>query len=313
MYNKCGEGGVSMQVNSLVNSKTDFGHKRKDNISEAVAFVNMDNAQLRNLAYNISYDKEDQRKTQNRLLAAFLAMPVIDIVSRGILAKKEYKTPQNELIRVGNKLSTKARAVGKTAAGWTGCLALLGAYGLIKDGINSHSDSMKDFNQEHPILSFVVDLGVLMAGLAIGKKGFDKLKSKFPETVAKLKKDTHKFFAKLDNTKISKEKMPKMAQRTADFRENHPELSKFGRAFLENSVLVGLGVGVLGSIGVANKEQKRIEKNYKKLKKIQAQTAKQLVNVLEEERTILVQNQKPAEKQVSKSHHPEPEPDEENL
>lgn len=314
-----------MQVQSIGISTTEaFGHKHRDKMADATAFVNLDDSQLRDLAYSLSYDKESQKKAKNKMWAAFLAMPVIDTISRGILAKNETINAEKKIVKLGETtLSTKLRATGKTAVGWLGGLAIVGLYGGVKAAINNSSEGSRDFDHDHPILSFIVDMGLILGAFALGSVGLKKLNGKFPQIRSNIASKIETLSSKIDKSKLNNKTYVEMSKKVAEFGEKHQGLAKVGKSILENSLLVGLGVSILGSIGVSRKEQKRVEHNYKELKEAQLQTAQKLTKVLGTQRDVLAQNQiilaKELEYQINKQqahqaehhveHHPEPEPE----
>jgi len=235
---------------------------------KAVAFVNLDDQQVRRLAYLSSVDKKGDKKNRQSALSMLYALPIVAGLSRGILKE--------------GKLSTKAFAASKTAGGWVAGLMALGAYNMIKKAVISDSKTVKNFEANNPVASMVIDVGIFAGVLALGTKNAGKLRAKIAKVAPKLVKNviskliTAKTF--LDKTKLNKEILPKVTKHVASLAEKAPWATGASRFVLRNSVLVLLFAGILKSSSDSKQKQERIVNNYKQIKEAQYQIAKRLAS-----------------------------------
>lgn len=302
-----------MNVKNVSGSNLGF-QSRKDKtspvdktIKQAIDFVNLDDSQLKQIAYQSSYDKKEHKRQKGNLTKLLLAIPVVDTVAKGILTKKVYLSEGDELLGiVGGSLGDKAFMSSKVAGKWAGGIAAVGAYNVVKHAIVSDSDTVKKFEQNHPILSFMGDIGVILTGLTLGSIGLDKFNEKYPkslETFIEKRSEVRKF---LDNTKFNKEIMPKISEFVAK-ADSHASISMTaGRLALYYSWAFVLGAGIFKAVQYAANNQKKVENNYYALKDQQKNVAKNMVNiigcragVLEYQNKMLV-NELVKEKQMQK-------------
>lgn len=269
-----------MQVQLVGNQNSNAGFGSKKQIEKASAFVNMDDSQLKSLAYETSINKKEEKKQQNSLIRTFCAIPIVDTIAKGILAGKNID------------LSTRAMASGKAAGSWALTLGAIGLYDVAKKAITSNSKTLQTFQQDNPIASLVVDLGLIFGGFAAGTKGWNKLKAgiaeKYPEKIAKIKTE---IFDMIDSSKLNKEILPKVSERAAAFAEKMPKLAKGGKIALANSMFILLGIALVKMIKHTSDTRKKIEHNYETLKNNQLEVAKYVANTMSVERDVLAQNQ----------------------
>lgn len=284
-----------MQIQSIGNQNTGF--KSKNKMDEASAFVNMDDSELRRLAYVRSNNNEENQKQNNSITRTICAIPVVDTIANGILAEKFVINANSGEILEACKpsLSTKVHTAGNTAIGWAAALGFVGLYNAVKDSVVSKSPSLQRFNNDHPVGAFITDVGLILGGFILGGFGLTKLhnniKEKHPEKVVESEEHLKQLWGKIDNTKFNKETLPKITARLAEFEKEAPGLFKAGKFALANSMWILAGVAVLQTIKHSNKRQEKIDKNYQTLKMAQLETAKHLVNTLSVERDVLAQNQ----------------------
>lgn len=280
-----------MQVKSVENTNSNIGFRSKKRIEEATAFVNMDDSQLQFLAYTGTLDKNKEKKRRNSLTRTFYALPVVDTIASGILAKRVYENKAG-IKRVGKTLlSTRVKAAGITAGIWGLALTGIGMYNVIKRSIVSHSETLQNFERNNPVTSFLLDVGAIFGGLALGGVGIAKFMKKHPEKVVNLNKKANKVLAKLDKTKLNKEILPSISKGVAKVAQKAPWAIKAGKFALVNSIWAILGVALLKMAKYAKDDRKEAEQNYQILKNKQLGTAKYLVNALGVERDILAQAQ----------------------
>lgn len=328
---------VLMRIQSVenTNSSIGFGSKKKDNVAKASAFVNMDDSQLRTIAYINATDKKTEKKQQNTITGMFYSLPIIDTIASGILVDKSNKLTKSAYKALkSSPLSTRAEAAAKTAGIWGVILVVVGLFNAFKKAIGKQSPELREYGQEHPIGSFILDIGAIFGVLALGGLALKKFA---PEKVEELKSKFKNSIDKLDDTKFNKETLPKIVKTISGFAKKAPKLAKAGRIALVNSVWIFLGASILKSISYSAQQQKKVEQNYQALKQKQFEAAKYVANTVGVERDILAQNQvelmkelrnqmnkstKPLDKEsvtesveltkeetvkISKTHHPDPE------
>lgn len=306
-----------MQVKSIENTDQRVKFKSSADMQMASSFVNMNDDQLKDLAYISAVNRDDNKKRRRSVLALFYAMPVVDSITSGILPT--VLTPTNKILKIKNaSLGKRTALASKTAGKWALILATVGIYNSAKKAIVSDSKGSQNFGQKHPVLSFIIDIGIILGGLALANKGIQKLvnkpsvqNSKFMQNL-KLKSIQAKHW--LDNTKFNKEVLPILSEGASKLSEKLPRVSKVTKGLIANSVLVVFVAGLIKMFRHSNKENKKIEKNYNELKDAQLKTAKHLTNALAVERDILAKEKHELKTELRhekhKQHHPEPEDDE---
>lgn len=273
-----------MQTQSIGNTYSDVRFKAKNDSrsSDMVAFVDLNDRQLRNLAYSMNRNNESSaKKSKNHYASTFLAMPIVDTLASGILVEKFSSVSKEhaELLRKA-PLSTRTFCTAKTAANWGVGLGIIGLYNVAKKAITSQSTSANNFNQEHPIASFLTDMAVITAGFFVALKGMGKTASKYfaknPNKAAKLEDNMTQMATKLDNSNFNKKVLPKIVEKAAKFAEKAPFLAKAGRFALANSVWIILGASLLHTDGPSRKEQAKAEETFQKLKLVQAKAREKI-------------------------------------
>lgn len=290
-----------MQIQSIERNKVNF-QSRNNNLEKASAFVNMDDSAIQEVAYQISYDKKNSKKQKNTMLKMFFAIPIVDTLASGILvgksplgknfiAKTNLDSETATDILRNASLKNRIKAAGSTAKGWALVLGLIGAYSVVKNAVVSQSDSAQNFERKNPLGSFLLDLGILIAGVFAGSKGISKLKEKFPNAGKEINTKADKMLNKLNKTKFNKSILPTLSEGAAQFAEKMPGLAKATRFTIANSMWIIL-IGGLAKLGLrTNRNKQRAERTYVELKKAQVETAKHLTNALQVERDILAQDQ----------------------
>lgn len=294
-----------MQIQSIGNQN--IGFKSKNKMEEASAFVNLDDSELRQLAYASSDDNKENKKQSNSITRTLCAIPIVDTIASGILAQKiVLNANSGEILETCKPaLSTKVHAAGNTAIGWAVALGFVGLYNAVKNSVVSKSPSLQRFNNEHPVGAFITDVGLILGGFILGGFGLAKLhnniKEKHPERIVEGQEHLKQLHEKMDNTKFNKETLPKITAKLAEFEEKMPRLFKAGKFALANSMWILAGVAILQTIKHSGDRQEKIDQNYQTLKMAQLQTAKHLVNTLSVERDVLAQNQVKMAKDLRKA------------
>lgn len=191
-----------MQVNSVslanANSKPVFKGPRED----LEDFAYMDEESTRNLALaRTSKDVKDKKhKAISRAL--YLAAPL----SGGLAAA--CSVPSKVLTKVGGVNVSRATRIAAGAAGALrlGALFLgIDAIFALKNKIDNSSETMREFSQKHPLMSFFGTVAASFAAFYGLKHGAAALSKKLPSTgkhPMKAVRSLLKFSEKLNNSKI---------------------------------------------------------------------------------------------------------------
>ena len=286
-----------MQVQSISNTRSDVNFKSASATDKATAFVNMDESQVRLIAYSSGHDKNKEKKNKNSLMKTFYAIPVVDTIATAVLVNKRTNLTNEAIAELRKtKLSTRLRAAAGTAAFWAVSLSAIEIYGLIKKGVASKSPKAKKFDRENPATSVVTDMAAITAGGILGIMGLSKLARKSleknPEKTVEAEKTIRKMKLLINRSHFNQVTLPKLAQRMAEFAETSPRLAKAGRFALVNSVLILFGLGFLNMVGQAKSEKNRVEGNYLKLKQTQLNVAKHLIGNLNDDKKVLIEELK---------------------
>lgn len=282
-----------MQVQGI-KANTNFEAKRRNNVEDIETLVNLDDSQLRYIAQLNNQNSKKNKQDAKKANALFWAIPIVDTIASGVLFAKTSridKQTTKELIKT--PLSSRAAVATGAGARWAGALGVIGIYSVAKKALVSNSKHLQYFEQNNPMASFLIDMGVLFTALTAGQRLLEKKLSKSFETspektVDKLSKIGQKF-TKLDETKFAKNTFPKIQKSLTNFVEKTPKLAKAGRFALANSVWILLGAGLLSSAHNSVKKSRRIEENYNQLKQTQFEAAKFLAARRELESEILAE------------------------
>lgn len=266
-----------MQVQSIGNN---IRFSSDANTEKAKAFVNMNDSQIKTMAYIAAQDKNTEKKSKKSIISSLYALPVVASISSGILTK--------------GRLGTRAVATGKTAASWGGALLVLGGYNAVKNAVVSRSEKLQKAEQENPLLSLIADVGLFIGALSLGTKGARKAGAKLLEKSPNLALNA---FTKLQDTKrlinksmLNKKVLPAILNGVSKLEKKAPWAVAAGTTVIANSVLITFLTGILRGNSHVKQTNKEIEKNYKELKEAQINTAKHLTNVLSVRNDVLAQD-----------------------
>ncbi len=269
-----------MQVQLIENRNSKLGFN-SNAIEQASNFVNMDNSELRYLAYKSSYDPKKEQENRKSIVKTLYTIPVAETIAAGVLTK--------------SVLSDKVVSAAKKAGSWAGVIALVSLYSSVKNAIVSKSPSLQNFQQQNPFLALLADIGIISTSFIFGRAGIanlkDKVLKKYPDKVDKYSDKVADVKKWLNKTKLNKEILPKISAKLGKIAEKAPWAAKAGKFALLNSMWIILGVAALKAIKHSKDSNKKIEENYRALKKAQLKTSRDLVNILGTQNNILVQNQ----------------------
>lgn len=276
-----------MFVKSVGKRDSNPNFSSQDGCKRAAAFVNLDNRQLQDLAYVMSYDKKEQKKQQNSVKHIFYAIPVVDTLAGGILTNGYLKplVKQNALeLKEGIRLSGKTLSMASTALHWSKIIVGIGVYNKIKKAIVSRSPALQNFEQNNPGTGFLADIGMIFGGYVLIQKGLnkvlEKVKTAHPKEArmadTRLMKKLKGIIDWLDKTKINKNVLPKLTEGVTTLGQKAPWLIKASKTVLAHSVYIMAGLGILKMISNSHHNQRKVEAKFYELKEAQAKTAKHL-------------------------------------
>lgn len=267
-----------MQIQATDNSNVGF---KGNKTVRAAILVNASDNQLKNIAYDYSYDKENEKKHQKSISRTFMAIPVVDSIAHGIL-----NAPAQ------SSLSRRIAESGKAAKGWGSVILAFGVFNFIKNKITANNKTLKEFEYNNPVLSLIADVGLVCATLFAGQKAVTKLLEKNPKILETVGEKIVKACKSIDKSKMNKKVLPKIEKAIEKFSTKAPWAATAGKFALANSMFLLLGAAVYKTIKHTKKNNDKIEANYNMLKKEQLQAAKYLAKTTVTDRDVIAQEQK---------------------
>jgi hypothetical protein len=149
--------------------------------------------------------------------------------------------------------------------------AAIGAIGALFAGekkLRKHSETVNNFANNHPVLSFAVSVAAALGVLSLGRLGLQKLGQKY--FVKNAEKEILKCGEKLNNSaRLNKlgEKASKLTGKV------HPAIKSFAKGVLDWSPWLLLGGHIAHAIDHASVKQREAAKNYNQLKEMQMRLA----------------------------------------
>ncbi len=166
-----------MQVSAVSALNQNFSGSRKD-FGE---IIGCDDNTLRVIAYDTASKKAEARR--NNINRLYCAIPLAGGVAAAVLTRGNTKILSKEV----SGLAAKAAAAVKEAGYWTFLLGTAVAGGMGIDAVSKKSSTVKEFRHNHPVLSFVGDLGLFVAATTFIPSGVSKLYSKLkPQYISKI-------------------------------------------------------------------------------------------------------------------------------
>lgn len=251
------------------------------------ALINMDDNNIRQIAYLKTAQKVNQRKNNRVTNALFYSAPLATGLGVALLNKNgATKLFGNELNGIAGRMAKGIKA----AALWTAGLVAIDLFNKARYKVAEKSPELKKFDQQHPLLSIGTMLAIGFGILTLVSKGAGKLTTlKAPEF---LKKGTEKLAKNINNSKFvisAKDKLIKLAGKTPS------ALKEIGETALDWAPTALLFGGLFHSISSANAVSKEFNKNYTNLKDAQLELAKSEVAKLSVENDFLKQDPQNAE------------------
>lgn len=208
-YNKNVESvGVNMQVNSVsLNNVESFGSRKykKDHQENEYSKViddlqNASDEDLKKLAIKEASIAVNDKKHKRINNALYWGLPVVGGLAA--VVRNPAKAGTFTSARLGNlaKFAT-------TTASWIGTFLLIDGIFAVKNKVSKNSDTVRKFDQIHPIISLGLTIGASIGAVALALTGGSKLANKAikavkPETAEKLTKIVTKLDKGLENSKV---------------------------------------------------------------------------------------------------------------
>ena len=278
-----------MAVQSIENINSSIAFKSRNKREQAEAIVNLNDSQVRSLAYAKSVDKNKEKKNRRTVVGLFYAMPVVDTIAKGILAGTV------EPFSKGVSLSKRLGAMGGAVIGWGIILAVIEAYNALKKSTVSNTPELQKSRKKHPIASAFGDLGVIVGGTIFASLGLVKIAQKIaeknPEALVDAESSIVKLAKNINQSKFATRTLPKITEGFEKFANKLPLTAKATGFALRNSLWILLGISLYKSISHASDRNKKIRTNYHEMKNEQVNAAKYLLNKTTVERDALKQNQ----------------------
>lgn len=276
-----------------------------DKRAMASAFVNMDDRQLRDLAYVSARREQGNRKQKKSLSSSLIALPIAAVFTDAILTKD--KMIRKKITNIGGVVSNKTKALinknivvklsdrvsesVKTGAQWGFILVMLGIYDSMRDALVSKTPSLQRFKENHPLPAFLVDLfafvGLAGVGFEGAKKVANKMNKETPTIIDELNSLKDKLKKGINASVWSKKVLPAVESGVEKFAKNAPLPHSLGRFAIANAIWIVLLNSLLNRGRPVKVDKRAVEHNYNELKEAQFKTAKHLVNMCEVERSIL--------------------------
>lgn len=278
-----------MQVNSISSRNVEqtqqsFGRRQKKDVdSEALRrealeqFAQMDDNSLRRLAYmKASYSVND-KKHKRISDALYYSIPL----AAGLAAA--VRTPAKLLSKKGLVDSARALKLAQfagTALSWAGTFAIIDVMFGAKRQLDKSSPAVREFSNNHPILTTLATIGASVGAVFLGAKGLSKLASKvLPKASGTLSK---KFSTpelrtiasvskKLNNNKVLNYVSEKMAKVPS-------AIKNFAKGVIDYGPILLICSSIAHSFGHQNVKAKEVVKNYEQLKDAQAQVRDAIEN-----------------------------------
>lgn len=253
-----------MQVNS-VSSSTSFGNSIPQKVKMIEGFASLDDKTIRTVAYTEA--KKDPKVKANKILSSALWSSIPAMAGFATMAA---------LKGAGAPRSAKVLAGLGTFASWAGTFAVFDGVGALKNTINKHSQSAKNFDNNHTVLSFAGYVAASIGALVLAGKGLKAIASKaiktFPRVAVKMRQGLRSVAGKINNSQFITNTMTKLAKL--------PQPVKTGmKAVARNAHWVTALTAMTTSMAGAAKFYRTYANNYNSLKRTQAQALEILADM----------------------------------
>jgi hypothetical protein len=257
-----------MQVNAINRlDDTKFTSIRPNERRALESLANADDSQLRNFANrkaSIDVNDKKHKKVSNAL---FWSVPL----AAGVAA---YAAVRGKLPVKANRARSAALSFGlNTALSWVGTFLAIDGVFKVKETVAKHSNSVRKFDKEHPIMSFASTVAASLGVIAGAKAGLTKLVKYAPSAInVGTLKTLAKANEKINNSKV----LNKISETIQKFPSSIRSVANGAIQWSPTLLLLG---GVAHSIDHSKAKIVQANNNYANLKLAQAEAK----NVLEYE------------------------------
>lgn len=252
---------------------------RRDNIDTV---VNMDDNTIRQIAYLQTSANYNHKKSRRITNALFYSAPIAAGLATAVLGKGGTSKIFSKEV---SGLAARAANGLKVAGGWFAALAAIDLLGFGKKKLAENSQSVREFDRNHPFISMMGLLGAAFGAVVLVNKGGAKLgKVKAPEFMQKFTVKADKFLRENKIVLNAKTKLLNLVKRVPD------ALKEIGATALDWSPSLLLFGGLFHSIGSAGREGAEFNKNYTALKEKQNKLTKARMHELVMQNDFLMQD-----------------------
>ncbi len=250
-----------MQVNSISANRPAF-----KSMSDIETLASLDENQVRQLAYAKTSAEVNDKKHRRIGSTIYYTTPLV----AGLAAAAD--NPGKSLATVKNAAGEAVKTVNLSRATRLGSFlsttALWAAGYMVADAVfgskniaEKHSPALKEFSQNHPILSSVVGWGVAIAGTLAAYRGGAKLLDKLPKD--KFNKVYIAVAEKLNASKL----LNKVSEQIAKVPSG---IKTFGKSMISFAPWLMIFAGMSHNVDHESVKAKDFQRNYQDLKLAQA-------------------------------------------
>ncbi len=257
-----------MQVSAISSSAQNFTGKRT-NIDQV---IHWDDNDLREMAFDAALKKDEKRRRNIKRL--YYAVPLVGGLTTAALTRGKSTILSREV----SGLSAKVAGGLKEAGYWTFLLgtAMLGGIGI--NAASKKSEKFREFRRNHPVLTFISDVGLFVAATSLIPVGAKKLYAKLkPDHLNKIGKGVDSIAGHINSIK-----KPKFMKNWGDFLSIHtPDWVKsLGETVLAFAPHITLASAFISSVRSDARATRDFYNNYAGLKEFQHRLATARVDEL---------------------------------
>lgn len=252
---------------------------RRDNID---AVINLDDRNIKQLAA-IKTEQENNFDQKRKIAKGLIyATPIAAGVSHAMLTK----TKQTKIFSKQVKgLAAKIAQGMKVGAGWAAGIAAIELLNTGLRGLRKHSDTYKNFDDRHPLISTMTNVAAGFGLLNLIGRGSAKLgEMKAPEFMQNLTVKTNKF---LNKNETVKQAQKFISENIAVLPKSLKSIGKYAAFWSPETLLLS---GIIYGTKASNKAHKEYNKNYSELKEVQSNLAQARVRELALQNDFLMQD-----------------------
>lgn len=227
-------------------------------------FINLNDQQLYQMAeYQTALSADNSKLANNSLL---YGIPLIDSFARASMNNGS----------IGNKAMTFTSRM----MGWVGFYALASVYNNAIDSVKETFPSVKNFENNHPVLSTILNIMGLWVAVDYAYKGVkklgNKLVEKYPEKMEIFQTKKKDLFNKLDNSWLDKNVCKPISNGVKSLEKHFPEAIKTAKSIVPWVAPLIVATAFTKSLCMINDMKNTTQNNFKHLKKLQEHFREQI-------------------------------------